>query len=50
MIVFKILLNNLLNDACEPFYEYNQYLLKKFFEYVLSDFKYIEKMKMAQLD
>jgi hypothetical protein len=45
MIVFKILLNNLLNDVCEPFYEYNQYLLKKFFEYALSDFKYIEKLK-----
>ena len=45
MKVFKILLNNLLNGVCEPLYDYNQYLLKRFFEYALTDEEYTQKLK-----
>lgn len=45
MKIFKILLINLINDVCEPLYDYNQYLLKRFFEYALTDKEYIKKLK-----
>ena len=39
------MLNNLLNGVCEPLYDYNQYLLKRFFEYALTDEEYTQKLK-----
>lgn len=38
------LLRNLQNDYCEPLYEYNQYLLKRFFEHALENENYTNKV------
>ena len=37
-------LQNLMNDYCEPLYDYNQYILKRFFEYAFDDEEYVKKV------
>lgn len=37
-------LQNLINDYCEPLYDYNQYILKRFFEYAFDNTKYVDKV------
>lgn len=37
-------LQNLRNNYCEPLYDYNQYILKRFFEYAFDDERYVRKV------
>ena len=39
---FEYLLKNLNNGRCETLYEYNQYILKRFFEYALNNKQYVQ--------
>tara|TARA_Y100000389_G_scaffold204259_1_gene255912 strand:+ start:5158 stop:6636 length:1479 start_codon:yes stop_codon:yes gene_type:complete len=42
---FDYLLSNLIVDECNLLYDYNQYLLKRFFEYAFDNDDYINKIK-----
>ena len=41
---FEYLLTNLKDGICEPLYGYNQYILKRFFEYALDNKDYVKSV------
>ena len=41
---FEYLLTNLKEGICEPLYGYNQYILKRFFEYALDNKDYVKSV------
>tara|TARA_Y100000389_G_scaffold204035_1_gene254628 strand:- start:14433 stop:15842 length:1410 start_codon:yes stop_codon:yes gene_type:complete len=44
---FNYLLNELINDNCEQLYGLNQYVLKRFFEYIFVNEDYKEKIEIS---
>ncbi len=44
MLNFNYLLENLMNCNCNPLYTYNQYVLKRFFEYAINDETYVNSV------